>query len=62
MKKQTRKRRSAVRQILDERGLSLQTGADLIGISRRTMAYYASGEHVIPPGMLYALEHMPIDS
>jgi transcriptional regulator with XRE-family HTH domain len=29
-------------------GLSLSTAADLLGLSRRAVAYYASGERSIP--------------
>jgi predicted transcriptional regulator len=49
-----------VRKILDKRGLSLTTGAELLGISRRQMAYYASGDKTIPPALEHSLKTMPI--
>lgn len=35
-------------------GLSLSTAAEALGISRRQVAYYASGEHVVPRTVLLA--------
>lgn len=49
-----------VRKTLNRRGLSLSTGAQLLGVSRRQMAYYASGEREIPAALMFALKGMPL--
>jgi len=41
---------------MDRHGLSLNTAADALGLSRRTIAYYVSGEQPVPKTVMLATE------
>ena len=41
---------------MDRHGLSLNRAADALGLSRRTIAYYVSGEQPIPKTVMLATE------
>ena len=47
---------SDFRHWLDRHGLSLSQAAEALGLSRRTIAYYVSGEQPIPKTVLLATE------
>ena len=53
----TTRRRGDVRRFLEWRlkhGLSLTKAAEALGLARRTVAYYSSGEHAVPRHILLA--------
>lgn len=41
---------------MDEHGLTQERAADALGLSRRMIAYYRSGEKVIPKTVMLATE------
>lgn len=47
---------NAFRTWMDGHGMSLDRAAEALGLSRRTIAYYLSGEQVIPKTVMLATE------
>jgi len=47
---------AAFRAWLDARGFTLDRAADALGLSRRTVAYYLSGEQPVPKTVMLATE------
>lgn len=45
---------AALREWIDRHGFTLDRAADALGLSRRTVAYYLSGEQVIPKTVMLA--------
>ena len=54
--KTARMRASAFRAWMDEHGLTQEAAASALGLSRRMIAYYLSGEKPIPKTVLLATE------
>lgn len=47
-----------VRELLDSGGYTQREAARILGIQDRTMRYYCSGKHPVPPMVIMALMHL----